>query len=285
MLFTPVYSDFEDATVGGNFAMSGLTSCWLGSLRVQVGGSATWVNDTMGDPDAMEIGSNLINGNMTCFANSAGGTSGVQFGDGGAAPNVVGGIGFGQCGFNVLQLNPSPGALSMQTPPQTCTSTTCIPEHIAVSKWGLTTFWGKHAQVGPSEVSLSLGTTESGDMLAAQVNNVILSGNGLTGSETFDPSQPLGATGEAVAATTYPNGSESFTAFDNCACTFEGQSGTVSIRAYGTVSPNGLTSGTFLITSGGASGGGLGTLAGYGTFSSWGQPAGVLGLVEHLKIS
>ena len=58
----------------------------LGSLRDQVGGSATWNNNTMGDPDPMEIGSNLINGNMTCFGNSEGGTAGVQFGDGGAAP-------------------------------------------------------------------------------------------------------------------------------------------------------------------------------------------------------
>ncbi len=285
LAFTPVYSDVEDATVGGNFTMSGLTSCWLGSLRDQIGGSASWVNNTMGDPDAMEIGSNVINGNMTCFANSAGGTSGVQFGDGGAAPSTVGGLGIGQCGFNVLQLNPSPGALSMQKPPQTCTPTTCIPEHVSVSKWSLATYQGTHTQVGPSQVSLSLGTTESGDTLAAAVNNVILGGNGLTGSETYDPSQQLGSTGEAVAVTIYPNGSESFTAFDNCACTFAGQSGTVSIRAYGTVSPNGTTNGTFLITSGGASGGGLATLAGYGTFSSWGQPAGTLSLMEHLKIT
>ena len=51
------------------------------------------------------------------------------------------------------------------------------------------------------------------------------------------------------------------------------------------MSPNGSTSGTFLITSGGESIGTLTTLAGYGTFSNWGQPAGTLGLVEHLKIS
>jgi hypothetical protein len=197
----------------------------------------------------------------------------------------VGGIGIGQCGFNVLQPNPAPEALAQDTPPQTCTPTTCIPEHIAVSKWSLATYQGTHTQSGPTQTSLSLGTTASGDTLAAEVNNIVLGGNGLTGTETYDPSQPLGSTGEAVAVTTYPNGSESFTAFDNCACTFEGQSGTVSIRAYGTVSPNGSTSGTFLITSGGASSGGLATLAGYGTFSNWGQPAGTLGLVEHLKIT
>jgi hypothetical protein len=285
LAFTPVYSDFEDATIGGNLTMSGLTSCWLGSLRDQIGGSGTWIANSMGDPDAMEIGSNLINGNMTCFANSEGGTSGVQFGDGGGAPSTVGGFALGQCGFNVLQLNPSPGALAMRTPPQTCTPTTCIPEHIAVSGWSLGTYQGTHAQVGPSQVSLNLGTTESGDALAAEVNNVVLGGSGLTGSETFDPTQPIGSSGEAVAVTKYPNGSEAFTAFDTCACSFQGQSGTVSIRAYGTVFPNGWTSGTFLIASGGASGGGLATLAGYGTFSSRGEPAGTLSLVEHLRIT
>jgi hypothetical protein len=285
LAFTPVYSDFEDATVGGNFTMSGLTSCWLGSLRDQVGGSATWDNNTMGDPDAMEIGSNLINGNMACSGNSEGGTAGVQFGDGGAAPSTVGGFGLGQCGFNVLQPNPAPEALAQESPPETCTPTTCIPEHISVSKWSLGTYLGTHAQEGPSQVSLPIGTTESGDSLAAEVNNIVFGGSGLTGSGTYDPAQPLGSTGEAVAVTTYPNGSESFTAFDNCTCTFQGQTGAVSIRAYGTVSPNGSTSGTFLITSGGGSIGALTTLAGYGTFSSWGQPAGTLGLVEHLKIT
>ena len=73
--------------------------------------------------------------------------------------------------------------------------------------------------------------------------------------------------------------------FDNCNCTFDGQTGTITIRAYGTASPSGSTCGTFLITSGGGSVGTLSTLAGYGTFSSWDQPAGTLGLVEHLKIT
>jgi hypothetical protein len=68
-------------------------------------------------------------------------------------------------------------------------------------------------------------------------------------------------------------------------CSFDGQSGSTTIRAYGTASPNGVINGTFLVTSGGASNGGLGTLAGYGTFSSEGQPAGTLALVEHLKIT
>jgi hypothetical protein len=287
---TPVYSDFEDTTVGGNLTIGGLQSCWLGTLRVHVGGSTTIVNNTMADPDAMEVGSNLISGNMTCFGNSAGGVATVQFGDGGAAPNMVGGWASGQCGFNVQVLNPAPEALAQDTPPQTCTPTTCIPEHISVSTHNLGTYYGAHVQVGPSLDTLSLGVTESGNTLGAELNNVVFAGTGLTGAVTavYPPTtaDPLGSTGESVITTVYPNGSESFQADDVCAvCSFDGQSGSTTIRAYGTASPNGVINGTFLVTSGGASNGGLGTLAGYGTFSSEGQPAGTLALVEHLKIT
>jgi hypothetical protein len=288
--YTPVYSDFEDTTVGGNLTISGLQSCWLGTLRVQVGGSTSIVNNTMADPDAMEVGSNLISGNMACFGNSAGGVATVQFGDGGAAPNMVGGWASGQCGFNVQVLNPAPEALAQETPPQTCTSITCIPEHISVSTQTLGTYYGTHTQVGPSLDTLSLGVTESGNTLGAELNNVVFAGTGLTGSVTavYPPTMadPLGSTGESVITTVHPDGSETFQADDVCAaCSFDGQSGSTALRAYGTVSPSGVISGRFLVTSGGAGGGGLGTLAGYGTFSSWGQPAGTLGLVEHLKIT
>jgi hypothetical protein len=273
--FTPVYSDFEDVSIGGDLSVIGLQSCWLGSLRDQVGGSATFVNNTLADPDAMEVGSNLIASSMICSGNSAGGVSTVQFGDGGAAPNMVGRWAFGQCGFNVHVLNPAalaaPGG---------------IPEHISVSTSSLRTYFGTHTQSGPSVETLPLGTTASGDTLIAELNDVVLAGSGLTGTLTADTSQPPGSTGEAVLATVFPNGSESFTAFDTCSpCSFDGQTGAATLRAYGTVTASGATYGTFLITSGGAGNGGLSTLAGYGTFTSRGQPAGTLGLVEHLKIS
>jgi hypothetical protein len=291
MLFTPVYTDFEDTTIGGNLTVNDLTSCWLGSLRNQVGGTATFVGNTMGDPDAMEVDNNLVNGNMVCFKNTPGTipgvpqSTGIQFGDGGSAPNIVGGVGLGECGFNVLSLTPAPEALAQDTPPATCTPTTCIPEHIAVSKWSLGTYHGTRTQTGASAVTLSIGTTESGDTLGAEVNNVVFGGSGLTGTATYDPTAMLGSSGEAVAVTTHPNGSESYTAFENCDCTFHGQSGMITLRAYGTASPDGSTWGTFFVTSGGPGAGGLATLAGYGTFSSFGQPAGTLGLVEHLAIT
>ena len=53
-------------------------------------------------------------------------------------------------------------------------------------------------------------------------------------------------------AATFPNSSSTFTAFDTCdKCSFAGQNGSVSLRAYGTTTKKGFTSGTFLITSNG----------------------------------
>ena len=79
---SPVYSDVEDNSIGGNHTIVGMSSCWLGSLRNQIGGDATFINNSMGDPDAMEIGGNLIGENLTCYANAPA----PQFGEG-AAPN------------------------------------------------------------------------------------------------------------------------------------------------------------------------------------------------------
>ena len=68
------------------------------------------------------------------------------------------------------------------------------------------------------------------------------------------------------------------------------KTGEAGIEAYGTSLPNGQTFGTFLITSGPAvfagppwtvPTGGLGGLAGYGTFSSLGEPPDRVRLVEH----
>jgi len=158
--------------------------------------------------------------------------------------------------------------------------------HITASTRKLGTYVGTHTQVGPStSVPLGPNVTESGNTLVAQLNNAILKGAGLTGKITVVAGAPLGSTGEVVVATIHPDGSQSFEALDNCACRFHGHKGTVAIMAYGRTSKNGVTKGLFLITSGGAGRGGLATLAGWGTFSSVGQRAGTLRLVEHLAIT
>jgi hypothetical protein len=100
---SPAYSDYEDNTIGGNLAVIGLQTCWLGSLRNTVGGSLVDIGNKMADPDAGEVLQNTVHGNIACFANSPA----VQFGDSGAAPNIVSGFAFGQCGFNVMSPDPN----------------------------------------------------------------------------------------------------------------------------------------------------------------------------------
>ena len=67
---SPVYSDYEDSTVRGNLSVSGLASCWLGVARVHVSGNLSMINDQLADPDAIEIISNRISGNLICQQNS-----------------------------------------------------------------------------------------------------------------------------------------------------------------------------------------------------------------------
>jgi hypothetical protein len=103
---SPAYSDYEDNTIGGNLAVLGLQTCWFGSLRNTIGGSMVDIGNKMADPDAGEVLQNTVHGNLACFAN----TPAVQFGDSGAAPNVVGGFALGQCGFNVMSPDPNYGS-------------------------------------------------------------------------------------------------------------------------------------------------------------------------------
>ena len=121
--------------------------------------------------------------------------------------------------------------------------------------------------------------------ITGDLNNFTLTGAGLTGGATVDPTAPPGSSAEALLATVHPDRSRSFIAYDVCNCRFRGQAGQVMIRFYGTTSENGVTYGTFLVVSGGAANGGLATLAGWGTFSSAGQLAGTWRLVEHLVIT
>ena len=262
--------------------MIGVQTCYLASFRDQVAGSVTFIGNTTSDTDGMELGSNLVGRNMTCLNN----LPAVQFGDASAAPNMVGGIGTGECGFNVVLSNPSAGAVASGSPGPS------VPVHISVSTQSLGTYYGTHTQTASTSITSLLGpnVTESGNTLLGALNNDTLTGTGLVGSMTVDPSAPLGSTGELVVATDTPGypsafgSSESFEATDNCTCSFAGQVGAVSLKLYGTTS-HGWTTGTFLVVqSGGGIGlGALDTLAGYGTFS--GQLNGTLNLVEHLKIT
>ncbi len=96
----PDYSDYEDSTVRGGLSISGLDSCWLGIARMAVGANASIVDNTLDDPDAIEILSNTITGSLTCAGNSQVWDSNDQ--SAGSyprypRPNTVRGARLGQC--------------------------------------------------------------------------------------------------------------------------------------------------------------------------------------------
>ena len=104
----PVFSDFEDNLIGGDLNITGLKTCWWGSIRNYVAGSVTAIGNRAGDPDAAELVTNLIGANLTCLDNIAA----PQYGDSGGSPNQVGGAAFGQCGFGILVPNGDGGPLT-----------------------------------------------------------------------------------------------------------------------------------------------------------------------------
>lgn len=89
----------KDDTIDGNVSITGLNTVWFGIIRSTIGGNVTVTNDVMSDPDANEIVSNTIGGNLSCRGNSPA----PQLGDAveGAPPgyglNKVGGRATGQC--------------------------------------------------------------------------------------------------------------------------------------------------------------------------------------------
>lgn len=94
----PVYSDFEENSIGGNLRMTGLQTCWMGALRNKVQGNLVDTKNLFGDPDANEVLGNIVEGNISCSGNN----SVVQFGDSGGMSNIVSGHASGECGFNVI---------------------------------------------------------------------------------------------------------------------------------------------------------------------------------------
>lgn len=99
---SPVYSDYEDSTIGGDFTISMLHSCWLGVARDHIGGTARFRGNQFADRDAIEIIDNHIAGNLSCFGNSMVWDSAELATTGALFPrqlerNTVGGERVGQC--------------------------------------------------------------------------------------------------------------------------------------------------------------------------------------------
>jgi hypothetical protein len=89
----PAFSTFEDNTIGGAVVVRWVRSCWFGLFRNHIGGSVHVNHNVWADPDADEIQTNVIAGNLACFANRPA----PQQGDSGGNPNVVHGSKLGQC--------------------------------------------------------------------------------------------------------------------------------------------------------------------------------------------
>lgn len=89
----PYFTDFEDNSIGGNVSLDEIHSCWLGFIRDHVTGNVSIVGNRFGDPDAMEIVTNVIGGNLGCFDN----VPQAHVGDSHGLPNVVGGHKRGEC--------------------------------------------------------------------------------------------------------------------------------------------------------------------------------------------
>lgn len=90
---SPAYSTYEDTFVGGRVLVQSYRSCWFGLIRTHVKGSVLLFNNKFADPDADEVVTNFIAGNLRCAGNSPA----PQVGDSMGGPNVVKGKKTGQC--------------------------------------------------------------------------------------------------------------------------------------------------------------------------------------------
>jgi hypothetical protein len=105
----PPFSDVEDSQINGGASIVGLHTCWMGFISNQVNGGVTINNNTMSDPDAIEIGLNTIHGGLACSANlldpnshiapdnGSGGVPTNRFDGSPPNPNTVIGQETGQC--------------------------------------------------------------------------------------------------------------------------------------------------------------------------------------------
>jgi hypothetical protein len=110
----PVFSAYDDSTVGGGVTIRDLHSCYLGVARVSVGLSLRILHNHLADPDAIEILSNHVAGDLACFDNTPHlwNSSEASFGQPGLFPrtphpNTVAGARLGQC---VLASPPTEGS-------------------------------------------------------------------------------------------------------------------------------------------------------------------------------
>jgi hypothetical protein len=112
---SPVYSTYEVGTVGGDVRISSVHSCWMGVVELNVGNTVVMYRNRLADPDAIEILSNNITGNLICRGNSMtwdNGDIGPHLFPRQPEPNTVGRNRKGQCVLsspNTKTDKPGPG--------------------------------------------------------------------------------------------------------------------------------------------------------------------------------
>jgi hypothetical protein len=96
---SPAYSDYEDSSMG-SLTVKNKKGCYLGIYRLHVKHNMT-IDNKLADPDAIEIGTNTISGNLACTGNSmVWDTSEIKMGatyPRKRKPNTVHGKRSGQC--------------------------------------------------------------------------------------------------------------------------------------------------------------------------------------------
>jgi hypothetical protein len=85
LLKSPNFSTIEDTVVRGNVTFGGMRSCWFGLIRDHIHGNVSIRGNRWADPDANEVVTNVIFGNVSCPRNSPA----PQTGDSKGKPNVV----------------------------------------------------------------------------------------------------------------------------------------------------------------------------------------------------
>src|SRR5665213_2661190 len=103
LMHSPVFSDYENNTISGDLKVTGVHSCYFGGLRNSVKGDLSYTNNTFGDPDASEVLTNVVSGDIACSGNSPV----VHYGDSAGMPNRAHEAS-GECSFTAMQPNPAP---------------------------------------------------------------------------------------------------------------------------------------------------------------------------------
>jgi hypothetical protein len=85
LLHSPNFSTIEDTSVYGNVFFANMRTCWFGLIRDHVHGNITLRGNRFADPDADEVVTNVIFGNVSCSGN----VPEPQAGDAGGQPNMV----------------------------------------------------------------------------------------------------------------------------------------------------------------------------------------------------